>query len=53
MHAVQFDAYGGPDVLRLREISSPLPANGEVLIDVHAASLNPLGALARRLGLLT
>ncbi|MDT2019596.1 NADP-dependent oxidoreductase [Methylocella sp. CPCC 101449] len=42
MLAVQFAEYGGPDVLVLREIDVPQPAANEVLIDVHAASLNPI-----------
>lgn len=42
MRAIEFDEYGGPDVLQLREIPSPTPADGEVLIDVHAVSVNPV-----------
>ena len=32
--------YGGPDVLRLTVHSRPEPAAGEVLVRVHAASVN-------------
>ncbi len=42
MRAIEFDTYGGPDVLQLREISPPAPADGAVLIDVHAVSVNPI-----------
>ncbi|MBN9081440.1 MAG: hypothetical protein BGP04_24455 [Rhizobiales bacterium 62-17] len=42
MLAVQFAEYGGPDVLALREIDVAQPTPHEVLIDVHAASLNPI-----------
>jgi NADPH:quinone reductase-like Zn-dependent oxidoreductase len=42
MRAIEFKAYGGPEVLQLQEISSPAPADGEVLIDVHAVSVNPV-----------
>lgn len=42
MLAVQFAEYGGPDVLQLQEIDKPKPGPNEVLIDVHAASLNPV-----------
>ena len=42
MRAVQFDAYGAPGVLHLRDAPQPQPSADEVLIDVHAASLNPV-----------
>lgn len=42
MRAVQFDAYGGPGVLHLRDAQQPHPGAGEVLVDVYAASLNPV-----------
>ena len=32
--------YGSPDVLRLEEIPTPTPQSGEVLVEVHAASVN-------------
>jgi NADPH:quinone reductase-like Zn-dependent oxidoreductase len=40
--AVAYDAYGGPEVLKLRRIPAPRPAHGEVLVDVRAASINPV-----------
>ncbi len=40
--AIQFAAYGGPEVLDARRIAAPQPAVGEVVIDVHAASMNPV-----------
>ncbi len=42
MRAIQFEAYGGPEVLHLREISPPPVADGGVLVDVHAVSVNPI-----------
>lgn len=40
MKAIVFTRYGSPDVLELREIERPAPAADEVLIRVHATSLN-------------
>lgn len=40
--AVQFSAYGGPDVLSVNRIAAPVARAGEVVIDVHAASVNPI-----------
>jgi NADPH:quinone reductase-like Zn-dependent oxidoreductase len=41
MRAVVHDVYGPPQVLRLDEVERPAPASGEVLVRVHAASVNP------------
>ena len=51
MKAVRFDRYGGPEVLELREVERPAPTEGEVLIEVKAAGINP-GEIAIREGLL-
>jgi NADPH:quinone reductase-like Zn-dependent oxidoreductase len=40
MKAVVFTRYGSPDVLELREVEKPTPRDDQVLIRVHAASLN-------------
>jgi NADPH:quinone reductase-like Zn-dependent oxidoreductase len=40
MKAIVFTEYGSPDVLRLAEVERPVPTDDEVLIRVHAASLN-------------
>jgi NADPH:quinone reductase-like Zn-dependent oxidoreductase len=42
MQAIVHHRYGPPDVLRLEEVDTPQPGPGEVLVEVHAASLNPL-----------
>ena len=40
MKALVRDRYGPPDVLEVREIERPAPKDGEVLVRVHAASIN-------------
>ena len=41
MKAMVQDTYGSPQVLRLREIAKPVVADGDVLIRVNAAGVNP------------
>jgi len=41
MRAVVIDRIGGPEALRLAEVSSPTPAAGEVLVQVAYAGVNP------------
>jgi NADPH:quinone reductase-like Zn-dependent oxidoreductase len=38
--AVRFDSYGGLDVLEVRDVPRPVPAEGEVLVEVRAAGIN-------------
>jgi len=40
MKAIVYHKYGTPDVLKLEEVDKPVPGDDEVLIKVHAASLN-------------
>ena len=40
MKALVYRRYGGPDVLELAEVSQPQPQEREVLVRVHAASIN-------------
>src|SRR5271169_5151440 len=45
--AVQFDSYGGIDVLEVRDVPRPVPGAGEVLVEVRAAGINPSEAVIR------
>jgi 2-desacetyl-2-hydroxyethyl bacteriochlorophyllide A dehydrogenase len=40
MRAVVYDKYGPPDVLRLEDVEPPVPKEDEVLVKVHAATVN-------------
>ena len=40
MKAVLLTKHGGPEVLRLDEAPDPTAGPGEVVVDVHAASIN-------------
>ncbi len=40
MKAIVFEHYGTPDVLKLKEVQKPTAKDDEVLIKVHAASIN-------------
>src|SRR5687768_15404376 len=48
MKAVLFDAHGGPEVLRYANAPDPRPRPGEVLIEVHATSINHIDIFLRR-----
>ena len=47
MKAVQVHKYGGPEVLRFEDAPRPTPGSGELLIRVHAASVNAIDWKAR------
>ena len=42
MKAIVCEAYGDPEALRLNDVEKPTPSEGEVLLRVHAGSLNAL-----------
>src|SRR2546428_7205724 len=47
MRAVVYDRYGPPDVLRLADVERPVPAAGEVLVKVHATTVNRFDTATR------
>jgi NADPH:quinone reductase-like Zn-dependent oxidoreductase len=48
MRAVLLSETGGPEVLRVQDVPRPEPGDGEVLIRVRAASINPIDWKHRR-----
>ncbi len=40
MKAMVYHTYGSPDVLKLEEVQKPVPQDDEVLVQVHATSVN-------------
>ncbi len=54
MKAIRVHETGGPEVLRLEEVPAPIPGPQQVVVQVHAAGVNPVetyirsGAYARK-----
>ena len=40
MKAIVYTEYGSPDVLQIQEVAKPVPADEEILVKVHAVSVN-------------
>ena len=40
MKAIVYHEYGSPDVLKLEEVQKPTPADNQLLIKIHAVSIN-------------
>lgn len=50
MRAIEVARFGGPEVLTAVEIARPEPISTEVLVEVHAAGVNPVDYKTRRGG---
>jgi NADPH2:quinone reductase len=48
IRTVQFDRFGGVDVLELVEVEKPVPGPGEVVVEVLAAGVNHIEAFLRQ-----
>lgn len=48
MRAIRYHEFGGPDVLAVERVPRPAPGQGEVLVRVHAAGVNPVDWKMRR-----
>ncbi|HLY64080.1 MAG TPA: NADP-dependent oxidoreductase, partial [Chloroflexota bacterium] len=48
MRAIRYHETGEADVLRLEEVPRPTPGEGEVLVRLHAAGINPVDSTIRR-----
>jgi len=40
MQAIVLEKYGSPDNLKIKEVEKPIPKDDEVLIKIHAVSIN-------------
>ena len=47
MKAIRVQQFGGPEVLQLEEVPTPVPGPGQVLVDVHSIGVNPVETYQR------
>ncbi|HWO01909.1 MAG TPA: NADPH:quinone reductase [Blastocatellia bacterium] len=47
MKAIQVREFGGPEVLKLTDVTDPTPGPGQVVVRIHAAGVNPVDTYIR------
>ena len=47
MRAIRVHEFGDPDVLRLEEVPVPAPVEGEIVVRIQAAGVNPYETYVR------
>ena len=47
MKAIRVKEFGGPEAMRLEEVSTPQPGSGQVLVRMHAIGVNPVESYIR------
>lgn len=48
MKAMMLKSFGGPESFELSDVPKPVPGEGQILVRVHATSINPLDYQVRR-----
>jgi len=47
MQAIVYEEFGSPDVLKLKEVEKPIPGDKDLLVRVHATSVNAIDMVFR------
>lgn len=47
MKAIRISEFGGPEVMKLKEIERPIPASDEILVKIYASGINPVDLVVR------